>query len=251
MPGSWNFPSSQAAETGLSLEEPTPPGPGGGKGTVSVAGHAPRFDGQRWYADITVETFGDDYYPFVRLALARYQPFALDEAKLSRVVLADFTQIAPDRALMVTADPYHPRRLRVTVSGAVPIGPTPSYPDVPPLRQPPTKPTQVLVTVQQRDAAIGGDLGWRDAPAGVAVVTVETDGRFAQEKYLGLWSGTVQFAAAPAQGEFRLLIRELEYVSANWAVVHPGGEALSPWSEAPGRLVYAEIVEIDAMLVGG
>jgi hypothetical protein len=39
-------------------------------------------------------------------------------------------------------------------------------------------------------------------------------------------------------------------VSADWAIVHPGGEALPPWSEAPGRLIYAETVEIDAALTG-
>ena len=61
----------------------------------------------------------------------------------------------------------------------------------------------------------------------------------------------MEFAAAPAHGQFRLLIREFEYVSADWAIVHPGGEALPPWAEAPGRLIYAETVELDAALLGG
>ncbi len=151
----------------------------------------------------------------------------------------------------MTADPYHPRRLRVTVSGPVPLGPRPSYPDVPPLRPaPPTKPTQIVVTVQERAPAISGDLGWRDVPATTATIMVDTDGQFASENYLALWSGSVQFAAAPAQGQFRLLIREFEYVSADWAIVHAGGEALPPWAEAPGRLVYAETVELDTTLIG-
>jgi len=249
LPATGNFPLGSAQEFGLSLEEPTPPG-AQGRGRVSVAGHGVEFDGALWYCDLTVETFADDYSPFIRLALARYQPHALDDAKLSRVVLADFAQVTPDRSLLVTADPYHPRRLRVAVSGSVPLGPAPAYPDFPPLRHAPAKPTQVVVTVQQRDPAIGGDLGWRDAAPGVATVTVETDARFAAEKYLALWSGSVQLAEAPKRGELRLLIREYEYVSANWAIVHPGGEALPPWSEAPGRLIYAETVEIDEALIG-
>ena len=53
----------------------------------------------------------------------------------------------------------------------------------------------------------------------------------------------------PKPQQYRLLIREYEYVSANWAIVHPGGEALPPWSEAPGRLIYAETVEIDEAFV--
>jgi hypothetical protein len=138
----------------------------------------------------------------------------------------------------------------VTVSGPVPLGPRPSYPDVPPLRPaPPTKPTQIVVTVQERVPAISGDLGWRDVPAGTATITVDTDGQFASENYLALWSGRVQFAAATAQGQFRLLIREFEYVSADWAILHPGGEALPPWAEAPGRLIYAETVELDTTLI--
>ena len=105
-----------AQEFGLSLEEPTPAG-AQGKGRVNVAGHEVGFDGTRWYCDLTVETYRDDYSPFIRLALARYQPHALDDAKLSRVVLADFAQLTPDRALLVTSDPYHPRSLNVTISG--------------------------------------------------------------------------------------------------------------------------------------
>jgi hypothetical protein len=38
------------------------------------------------------------YAPFVRLALVRYQPHALVASKVSRVVLADFAQLTPDRA---------------------------------------------------------------------------------------------------------------------------------------------------------
>ena len=47
------------------------------------------------------------YFPFVRLALARYQPDSMPECHLSPVVLADFTQLAPDRSLTVV-----PRRGR-------------------------------------------------------------------------------------------------------------------------------------------
>jgi hypothetical protein len=250
LPAPWNFPLATAAEYSLSLDEPTPPG-ANGKGRVSVAGHDVAFDGEHWYCDLTVETYSDDYSPFIRLALARYQPHALDDAKLSRVVLADFTQFLPDRSLLVTADPYHPRRLRVTISGPVPLGPRPLYPDVPPLRQPPTKPTEIVVTVQERDPAISGDLGWRDVVADIADINVDTDGQFASEPYLALWSGSVQFASVPAQARFRILIREYEYISADWAIVHPGGEALPSWAEAPGRLIYAETVELDAALLGG
>ena len=243
-----NFPLNVAPEYGLSLEEPTPAG-ALGKGRVNVAGHEVAFDGTRWYCDLTVETYRDDYSPFIRLALARHQPHALDDAKLSRVVLADFAQLTPDRSLLVTSDPYHPRSLNVTISGPTPLAPAPTYPDFSPMRNKPTKPTRIVVTVQERDPAVSSDLGWRDAAASVANISVNTDAQFPTEKYLALWSGRVQFAKAPKPQQYRLLIREYEYISANWTIVHPGGEALPPWSEAPGRLVYAETVEIDDALI--
>jgi hypothetical protein len=118
------------------------------------------------------------------------------------------------------------------------------------MRNRPTKPTRIVVTVQERDPAIASDLGWRDAAADLAAISVNTDAQFPDEKYLALWSGRVQFAAVPKPQQYRLLIREYEYVSANWAVIHPGGEALPAWSEAPGRLIYAETIEIDEALVG-
>jgi hypothetical protein len=216
---------------------------------VNVAGHEVAFDGTRWYCDLTVETFRDDYSPFIRLALARHQPYALDDAKLSRVVLADFAQLTPDRSLLVTSNPYHPQSLNVTISGPTPLGPAPVYPDFPPMRNKPTKPTRIVVTVQERDPAVSSDLGWRDAAAGVASISVNTDAQFPTEKYLALWSGRVQFAQAPKPQQYRLLIREYEYVSANWTIVHRGGEALPPSSDAPGRLIYAETVEIDEALI--
>ena len=54
-------------------------------------------DRQLWYCDIELDP-GVAYFPFIRLALARYQPKSLPDAHLSRVVLADtrsWCRIAP------------------------------------------------------------------------------------------------------------------------------------------------------------
>ena len=58
-------------------------------------------DRQLWYCDLEID-WGTSYYPFVRLALARYQPVSVSGAHLSHVVLADFMQLVPDRWLEVT-----------------------------------------------------------------------------------------------------------------------------------------------------
>jgi hypothetical protein len=86
---------------------------------VAVASHAVTYDAvsRHWFCDIDIDP-GDSYYPFVRLALARYQPHSMDQnVKLSRVVLADFAQVGPDRTVVVTRDPAAPLSLKVAVYG--------------------------------------------------------------------------------------------------------------------------------------
>jgi hypothetical protein len=86
--------------------------------TTSVVLFQPEWDGERklWYCNLELDTAGA-YYPFVRLALARYQPHSLDDLRLSSVVLADFVQTAPDRAASITRDPAAPGVVNVAVSG--------------------------------------------------------------------------------------------------------------------------------------
>jgi hypothetical protein len=164
------------------------------------------------------------------------------------VVLAEFVQLTPERTATVTADPYHPRRIRVSVSGTAPRGPVPTED---PLAPPLDRPTRVTVTVQQRAAGVPGELGWGTAPPEVAAVTLDRELPAGGLLDLMLWSGRVTFADDPVPGSFRILITEHEYVSADYAeVVRAGGEALPPIFAAPGRLIYAETVDLDVALVG-
>jgi len=66
---------------------------------------------------------GEAYFPFVRLALARYQPQSIANAHLSRVVLADFIQLLPDRAASITFDPIDPTAVQLAVNGLTYTGP--------------------------------------------------------------------------------------------------------------------------------
>lgn len=70
---------------------------------AEVAPHDVHYDDDRrlWYCDIEV-AMGASYCPFIRLALARYQPVSVPGAHLSNIVLADFMQLAPDRWLNVS-----------------------------------------------------------------------------------------------------------------------------------------------------
>lgn len=90
------FPLRVAVGGGVSLSE----APGH---TVTVVGHAPAFDTARrlWYCDLQLEA-GRSYFPFVRLALARYQPHSIPGHHLSKVVFPEFTQLVAPRTAAVT-----------------------------------------------------------------------------------------------------------------------------------------------------
>ncbi|WP_158660590.1 peptidoglycan-binding domain-containing protein [Paraburkholderia hospita] len=246
-----NFSDAVAAESALTLEANVPGSPGGARGVVNVAGYPVAFDGERnqWYCDITLNTFSTTYMPFLRLALARYQPHALPDAKLSSVVLADFVQLTPDRTAVVTANPAHARELRVTVSGPAPGGPAPAFSDEPvpdPLIR---KPTDIEVTLEQRDPAIDTDLGWTSVPTEVGHVVVERSGPAPDRGDITLWQGSVQFGDVPARNRFRVRIEEYEYPPANYTVVideHPGEPGPPPVRRQPRRLVYAETILVDS-----
>ena len=247
IPATSNFAGGSPPEFALSLEEPAAAaGPGGPPGFIDVVGFAPEFDASRglWFADLTVNTFASTYAPFIRLALVRYQPHALPDAKVSRVVLADFAQLTPDRAAMITSDPFHPRTLRVVVSGLAPRGPTPVSEAQPAPPSPTPPPTEIRLRVQQREPSLVSDLAWTDAPAGVATVTMLQEGAAAGQPDLELFAATVTFAQLPKAGEFRLVIEEIEHVTADYTLTEDDRTA---W---PGRLIYAEIFEIDAGLAG-
>jgi len=72
---------------------------------VTVVGFKPEPDNNRGLLfcdiDLAVNDLGWNYWPFIRLAFVRYQPDALDEAKLSPVVVGEYAQLAPDRQLSV------------------------------------------------------------------------------------------------------------------------------------------------------
>jgi hypothetical protein len=240
-----SFPDADNFEYDLSLEEASAHQPNGNPGRVSVVGFAPYYDEVRklWFADLTVNLPSETYMPFVRLALVRYQPRALADAKISRVVLADFAQLTADRSAMVTADPHHPRTLRVVVSGVAPRGPAAVVQAQPMPAQLSPRPTRIRVRVQQHDELIASDLAWNDVAPDVAKVFPIKDGPVAGDPDLALWAGTVQFAKTPAAGIFRLLIEEHEFISANYTVVEHGVV------QQPSRLIYAEIFALDEALV--
>jgi hypothetical protein len=238
-----HFPDRVASDYAVSLEEATVRLSADEPGRVDVVGFPVHFDPERglWFADLTIKTDLDTYMPFVRLALVRYQPHALDDARVSRVVLADFAQLTPDRSALVTVDPNMPRQLRVVISGVAPRGPKAVVKSQPPLAQVADRPTAIRVTVQVNEGEIESDLAWRDAEATAAQVAPLFDAPYPGQPDLEMWAGLVTFAPDRPPGRYRLLIEEYEYISANYAI-REGRRA-----EQPGRLIYAETIELDML----
>lgn len=69
---------------------------------AQVVAYPVHFDEERqlWFCDLAINP-GNLYFPFIKLALARYQPHSVrkgsDDVCLSDVVMADFIQLMPDR----------------------------------------------------------------------------------------------------------------------------------------------------------
>ena len=209
VPTTGSFAATARSALGLTIEESPQ--------TVDVAGYSVGYDAGRelWYCDVV---FSDvpAYTPFVRLALARYQPSSIPGVELSHVVLADFAQLAPDRSASLALDPATATQARLVVGGLAPNGPAKST---------------VTVTVEARVGEISSDLGWTPAAPGVASVVEDTPAPSQPESVL--WSGAITFAKEPRPGEFRVVVREFEVTGT------------IPGTASSSRMVYAAILPFD------
>jgi hypothetical protein len=202
-----HFRNAVAFGEGLSLDElaahPATP--------LSVAGHTVEFDTNRqlWYCDIVMDP-DDAYFPFIRLALARYQPESVADCHLSRVVLAEFAQLMPDRSASITLDPIDLTKLDLAISGLTYRGPGS---------------VSMRVTLQTQPAAAAGELAWVPIFS-VPLTAVHASGAST------LWTTPIQLPAARGTRQFRLLIEEFEQYSTDF----DGSTQM--------RLVYADYLNL-------
>lgn len=244
-PNSTKFPNRDHHMGGLTLEELP-----GGDNVVAV-GHQVEFDATRklWFCDIDVDTripgsehtlkFDIDstsyevagpqesaYYPFIRLALARYQPNSEPDAHLSRVILADFAQLAPDRT--VSTIRVDASTLRVILTGPSPAGDTAGAD----LYTSQGRSTVVVTTeelVSASEMALpekgGADEGWMEVGGATNLLSDFSPG----DLPFVVWQGDVALPAVA--GDLRLVIREFERY-----------EGQNEWDES--RVVFADTVEL-------
>jgi hypothetical protein len=193
--------------SGLTLEWP----PGFGNIPISVAGHSVGYDVDRqlWYCDIELDS-GVAYFPFIRLALARYQPKSLPDAHLSRVVLADYVQLVPDRAASIAFDGFDPTLLQLAVTGVLFANTAQSL-------------LQVTVEAQAKNAT--GDAAW--VPLSTQTLTpIKGPGATT------LWTSPITLPAPRGTRAFRLRLEEFE--------IYQTGTA----GQSQQRLVYADVLKL-------
>jgi hypothetical protein len=109
------------------------------------------------------------------------------DAHLSRVVLADFAQLVPNRSASVTFDPIDPSAVQLAVNGLTYAGPG----------------AAAMTATLQTQPIGSGDLAW--VPVSVILLTAH--------KFGGpdtLWTARITLSAPGGSRPFRLLIEEFE-----------------------------------------
>jgi hypothetical protein len=219
-----DFPKATKQSTGVYLEEV-------GTYKVNVAGHMVRYDAERdlYYADIRIDPH-KDYWPFVRMALVRYQPNSIAGCEVSRVVVADFAQLAPNRvAQIVYGTP--PTTATVKVAGAtyaksgLTLGTK--------LGQAADDHAHLTVTIEGTD-----DPGSDDARSWVPLTEAQDLGRTSFVLGVGMWEKTLTLTGLPAKAAYRLAIREYEKLA------HLDVTGDTKYYSASERLVYAETLPL-------
>ena len=223
-PSTANFPGAATVQSLVDIPETE------GSTLWDVAGHQVQFDTthQLWFADIEIDlstiAFSGvgtvlSYWPFVRLALVRYQPNSLAGVECSSVVQADFVQIAPDRIATLTFPAANEVTINVTGVDYT-SGPSPEV-----------GPSVITVTVQkQLPSVTDPDLAWVDLPT--STVTLSW---FATPNFGVSWNGTVTLPGPKGSEPFRIRIQEFEVIA-----VLSGGTV----PETASRTTYIETIEI-------
>jgi hypothetical protein len=228
------FPLRVGDRTGLSLEER----PGR---YVTVAVHDVAFEASRdmWRCDIAINTWADSvrkesYWPFVRLALARFQPDAVTyfdgtnftDLRLSAVVLMDFVQLAPDRTVTVGPAPgrQSTRKRRVTMTGEMFGSDSGSNKPV----------NAATVTVEIREGSIGGEFGWT-----AEALPKEFDEPVVGPEGVATWSTDLTTNLDIVPGRYRLVVEEFEL-----HLTSGDPSNLDPLALDGRRLVHQDIIPL-------
>jgi len=214
--------------------------------TVDVVPYevTPKPERNMWSCDVRIDS-KDAYYPFVRLGVVRYQPDSIrpdpthgvtDDVRISPVVVADFTQLAPNRWLHLQkkdGKTYSLAISGVTYGAATAAPDSATYPACTGNPPSPTHST-FTITVQQRWHAIGKDLGWR--PVSCAAIP---NCAFSKTDGVTVWRYDLHLPHSSSTHKYRLLIEEYEWFNADETP-----DLTGPSATPQSRLIYADFIEL-------
>jgi hypothetical protein len=208
-----------------------------GQPNVWVLAYQPEFSPERglWFVDVAFDP-GTAFWPFVKLAVARYQPDSLPGLHLGPIAVCDHAQLAPERtATLSRTDETH---VRIAVTG--PVGhPRDQASTAVPLASDffnhVARSRRMRARLERFDANVATDLGWTvvgqwDLPIlGVAGTAFS-------------WAGELPLPEAIAprtpgtNAEWRVTVEEWELLPADFEHGGTGG-----WQP---RIVYADHLPI-------
>jgi hypothetical protein len=209
-----------------------------------VFGYRPEFhpDRAQWFVDVALDP-GESLWPFVRLAVARYQPDSIPGAELSPVGLTDWVQPLPERAATVSRPDA--RHAQVTVTGPLALrggqDPVTEEPDAISWADGILLRSRVLhATLQHAPQRQGGtDLEWTSAePVRLPLVGV-TGLRCTWTVDLEL-PEEIELATPGGSDTWRVLIEEHEHLEAD--PVEGSNREGTPTTVS--RLVYADQIAL-------
>ena len=190
-----NFVDPASVHTNVSIDEVDP------KQRFIVVGFEPRYDQVRqlWYADIEIDP-GTSYFPFIRLALCRYQPSSWrdntgKDVYVSRIVQSEFCQIPPDRTATATVE-ADGQSVTIMVVGS-------TYR----MNAAGQQGSEIEVSVEQRDAgwAADAELGWKQL----------STQRIDRVNAANAWAGMIKLPTAATAAQYRLVVKEYEQLNSD------------------------------------
>jgi hypothetical protein len=189
---------------------------------VHVAGHKVEFDSTRdlYYCDIDIN-IGSAYMPFIRLALARYQPSSVPDAHLSRIVLADYAQLGPNRSASVAFEQGSLTHFHVSLAGV-------SYA----ASATKTGPGIARATIEERDFALDETVGWTPVISDIVMNAAAGRGNTT------VWSTDVTLPHARSEGRYRVVLEQYEVLPTG-APSH-----IDPAGQHQLRLVHQDILPL-------
>lgn len=200
---------------------------------VSAYGYHPEFDDKRkrWFVDVILDST-KAVWPFLRLAVARYQPNSVANADFSEIVATDFVQLPPER--IGTLSRPAGDHVRISLSGVTAVTNAPNISLPGDLVDLLPRSRHVVATLQARNLLSDSDIDWvKRAEVQCELAGVDVN------SFDATWTAALPLNPAEpletpgASDDLRVQVEEYEILTAD---PDPGESTVT----ATRRLVYAD-----------